>query len=63
MQKKEDHLKKLKAVEKAKRIIIRGRKVFPDIPVIRNKNKKIKIQNTDDYQDFEYLNYSSDKEI
>ena len=63
MQKKEDHLKKLKAVEKAKRIIIRGRKVFPDIPVVRNKNKKIKIQKTDDYQDFEYLNYSSEKEL
>ena len=63
IQKNEEHLKKLKAVEKAKRIIIRGRKVFPDVPVFKNKNKKIKIQKTDDYQDFEYLNYSSEKEL
>ena len=62
LQKLEENKKRLKAVEKAKKVVIRGRKVFPDIPVFLNKNKKIKIIKDDKYEDFEYLNYSSDKE-
>ena len=61
-QNEEENKKRLKAVEKARRIIIKGRKVFPDIPVFKNKNKKIKSEKNNDYEDFEYLNYSSDKE-
>ena len=63
LQKIEEDKKKLKAVEKAKKVVVRGRKVFPDRPVFRNKNRKIKITKTDKYEDFEYINYSSDKEL
>ena len=62
IQKNEEHARKLKAVEKAKRIVIKGRKVFPDIKIIKKKNIKIKVEKNIEYEDFEYLNYSSDKE-
>ena len=62
IQKNEEHDRKLKAVEKAKRIVIKGRKVFPDIKIIKKKNIKIKVEKNIEYEDFEYLNYSSDKE-
>ena len=62
LQKMEEKKKRLKAVEKAKRIIVKGRKVFPDIPILKNKNKKIKKEKSNDNEDFEYLNFSSDKE-
>ena len=62
LQKIEENKKKLKAVEKAKKVIVRGRKVFPDIPVLKNKNKKVKIIKDDRYDDLEYINYSSDNE-
>ena len=63
LQKIEENKKKLKAVEKAKKVVVRGRKVFPDRPVFKNKNRKIKIIKSDKYEDFEYINYSSDKEL
>ena len=61
IQKNEEIQKRLKAIEKARKIVIRGRKVFKDIPVFKTK-KKIKKIIDDGDEDFEYLNYSSDKE-
>ena len=61
-QKKLEIKKRLKAVEKARRIVIKGRKVFPDIPVFKNKSKKVKEEKTSEYEDFEYLYYSSEKD-
>ena len=51
---------RLKTIEKAKRIYLKGRKVFPVIPIFKNKNKKFK-KGIKNQSDFEYLNYSSDE--
>ena len=59
IQEKKEIANRLKTIEKAKRIIIKGRKAFPDTPIFKNKKKsKTEVQNQNDY---EYLNYSSDE--
>ena len=56
----EKNKKKFKAIENRK-IIIKGRKVIQDFPLIKNnkKKKKVTIKKTND--DYEYLYYSSDE--
>ena len=55
-----DNLKRLNAIKRSEKYIIKGRKVFSDIPFNKNKKnikKKIKKKNSDDN---EYLYYSSE---
>lgn len=61
LQEKEERNKELRTAEKARKIIIKGRKVFPDIPVFKNK-KKIKADNNIEEENNEYLHYSSDED-
>ena len=60
IQQEEENKKKFKAIEDRK-IIIKGRKVIQDFPLIKNnkKKKKVTIKKTND--DYEYLYYSSDE--
>ena len=53
---------KKKFKNKKERIILKGRKVFQDIPFYKKKKKKIKIKINNDYENYEFLNYFSDKE-
>ena len=62
LQKLEENRKKLKGIAKSRRIIIRGRKVYPDEPIFRNRNKKVKEEKNKDDENFEFLHYSTDKE-
>jgi hypothetical protein len=52
--------KKMRAVERAKRIVIRRRKVFPDIAPWQNKKKDIEKNENDDDDDNDYLFYHGD---
>lgn len=52
--------KKMRAIERAKRIVIRGRKVYPDIPPWQNKKKDIEKNENDDDDDNDYLFYHGD---
>jgi hypothetical protein len=52
--------KKMKAIERAKRIVIRGRKVYHDIPPWQNKKKDIEKNENDDDDDNDYLFYHGD---
>ena len=52
--------KKLKAVERAKRIVIKGRKVFEDVAPWQNKKKQIKLNESDEDEDDQYLYYSDE---
>lgn len=60
IQEEEETKKKFKTIENRK-IIIKGRKVIQDFPLIKNnkKKKKVTIKKTND--DYEYLYYSSDE--
>ena len=61
LQEKEERNKELRTAEKARKIIIKGRKVFPDIPIFKNK-KKIKADNNIEEENNEYFHYSSDED-
>ena len=64
LQENKEKIKTLKAIQKSRKIIFRGRKVFPDIPILKNKNKNKKFiekQNKEE-ENFEYLNYSSEED-
>ena len=52
--------KKQKAVEIAKRIVIKGRKVFEDVSPWKNKKKQIKLKESDEDEDDHYLYYSDE---
>ena len=54
--------KKLKAMERAKRIIIRGRKVFADVAPWQNKKKHVHLKEDDEDDDDQYLYYSEDND-
>ena len=62
LQKLQEIQKRLKTIEKAKRIVIGGRKVFPDVPWYRHKNRKLKDDKSSECEEFEYLNYSPEKD-
>ena len=52
--------KKLKAIERAKRIVIKGRKIYENIAEWKRFHKDVKIQEDDDEDDNQYLYYSSE---
>ena len=52
--------KKFQTIDEQQRIIIKGRKVIQDFPLIKNNKKKKKIIIKKNIDDFEYLYYSSD---
>ena len=52
--------KKLRAIERAKRIVIKGRKVFEEVETWRNKKNDIQKVDDDDDDDNQYLYYSDD---
>ena len=52
--------KKLKAIERAKRIVIKGRKIYENIAEWKRFHKDVKIQEDDDVDDNQYLYYSSE---
>ena len=56
---REERNKELRTAEKARKIIIKGRKAFPDMPIIKNR-KKIKTDNNIEEENNEYLHYSSE---
>jgi hypothetical protein len=47
-------------VEIAKRIVIKGRKVFEDVSPWKNKKKLIKLKESDEDEDDHYLYYSDE---
>ena len=53
--------KKFQTIDERQRIIIKGRKVIQDFPLIKNNKKKKKIIIKKNIDDFEYLYYSSDE--
>jgi hypothetical protein len=59
LQEREERNKELRTAEKARKIIIKGRKAFPDMPIIKNR-KKIKTDNNIEEENNEYLHYSSE---
>lgn len=61
LQEREERNKELRTAEKARKIVIKGRKVFPDMPIIKNK-KKIKSDNNIEEENNEYLHYSSEED-
>lgn len=61
LQEREERNKELRTAEKARKIVIKGRKVFPDLPIFKNKKKVKKDKNVDE-ENNEYLNYSSDED-
>ena len=64
MQEREERNKALKAIEKARKIVLEGRKVFPDIPLFKhkNKNKKYLDEKNIEEENYEYLKYSSEED-
>jgi hypothetical protein len=64
MQEREERNKALKAIEKARKIVFEGRKVFPDIPLFKhkNKNKKYLDEKNIEEENYEYLKYSSEED-
>ena len=64
MQEREERNKALKAIEKARKIVFEGRKVFPDIPLFKNKNKNKKYldEKNIEEENYEYLKYSSEED-
>ena len=53
--------KKLKAIERAKRLIIKGRKVPKELPVLKEKKKKNKDDNKNKNNDYDMLYYSEEE--
>jgi len=56
-----ENLKRQKAVERAQRVVIKGRKVPKDYPILKEKKKKKKEGNKNNDNDYEMLYYSSDE--
>jgi len=54
--------KKLKAIERAKRIVIKGRKIYENIAEWKRFHKDIQIKKDDDIDDNQYLYYSSEED-
>ena len=52
--------KKDKAIERAKRIVIKGRKIYENIAEWKRFHKDVKIKESDDEDDNQYLYYSSE---
>ena len=52
--------KKFKAIERAKRIVIKGRKIYENIAEWKRFHKDVKIKESDDEDDNQYLYYSSE---
>ena len=52
--------KKLKAIERAKRIVIKGRKIYENIAEWKRFHKDVQIKESDDEDDNQYLYYSSE---
>ena len=52
--------KRTKAIERAKRLIIKGRKVPKELPIIKEKKKKNNDNNNKNNNDFEMLYYSDE---
>ena len=61
LQEREERNKELRTAEKARKIIIKGRKAFPDMPIIKSK-KKIKADKNIEEENNEYLHYSSEED-
>ena len=56
-----DNLKRQKAVERAQRVVIKGRKVPKDYPILKEKKKKTKDEGNNEFDDYAMLRYSSDE--
>ena len=56
-----ENLKRQKAVERAQRVVIKGRKVPKDYPILKEKKKKKKEGSKNNDNDYEMLYYSSDE--
>jgi hypothetical protein len=61
MQEEEDNKKKFKSIDNSQKIILKGRKVIQDFPLIKSNKKKKKLTIKKNNDDFEYLYYSSDE--
>ena len=61
MQEEEDNKKKFKSIDNSHRIILKGRKVIQDFPLIKSNKKKKKLTVKKNNDDYEYLYYSSDE--
>jgi hypothetical protein len=61
LQERKERNKELRTAEKARKIIIKGRKAFPDMPIIKSK-KKIKADKNIEEENNEYLHYSSEED-
>ena len=59
-QKEIENAKNLKAIDRENRIVIKGRKVFSDFPLIKSQKKKKKIVKKNNGEETELLYYSSD---
>ena len=59
-QKEVENAKNLKAIDRENRIVVKGRKVFNDFPLIKNQKKKKKIVKKKNGEETEFLYYSSD---
>ena len=59
-QKEIQNAKNLKAIDRENRIVIKGRKVFSDFPLIKSQKKKKKIVKKNNGEETELLFYSSD---
>ena len=58
----EENLKKQRAIERAKRIVIKGRQVYHENPPHKKKSKKVKVEENNDDELYQYLNYTSSSE-
>ena len=61
-QKMEAEKRKFKKNISHRNIVIKGRKAFRDIPIIKKKKIKLKKNVNNEFESFEYLNYSSDNQ-
>ena len=56
-----DNMKRQRAVERAQRVVIKGRKVPKDYPILNEKKKKKKDDGANEFDDYAMLHYSSDE--
>ena len=56
-----DNMKRQRAVERAQRVVIKGRKVPKDYPILKEKKKKKKDDGNNELDDYAMLHYSSDE--
>ena len=56
-----DNMKRQRAVERAQRVVIEGRKVPKDYPILKEKKKKKKDDGNNELDDYAMLHYSSDE--